>query len=231
MERPLALALEFAPPPARLLEIGVGRGWLLKKAREAGYRVTGLDLSVPGARQAREASGVEVLTGDLPKSNLPESNWEAVLLRHTLEHVPDPLVFLEEVRRILVPGGWLLGAVPNFSSLKRRLDGLDWLFLSLPHHRFHFTPKTLTAVLRKAGLGVVRLRTEEHMAHHRALFQVVLNRARKLAGRNPAPLNYDPAEVKIVSPLTWVLAQEYRLHRFLAWLGWGEELVFAARKD
>ena len=90
---------------------------------------------------------------------------------------------------------------------------------------------TLTAVLRRAGLGVVRLRTEEHMAHHRALFQVVLNRVRKLAGRNPAPLNYDPAEVKIVSLLTWVLAQESRLHRFLAWLGWGEELVFAARKD
>ena len=230
LERPLRLARELSPPPGRLLEIGVGRGWLLKRAREEGYQVTGADLSEPGAAAAQAASGVRVLAGELGELGLPEASWEAVLIRHTLEHIPEPIEFLREIRRILIPGGVLLGAVPNFGSLKRRLDGLEWLFLTLPLHRFHYTPQTLSAILKKTGFKALRLRTEEHMAHHRALFQTALNRLRRLAGRGPAPVDYDPAGVEVSSPVTWVLAQECHLHRLLARLGRGEEIVFGARK-
>ena len=230
LERPLRLALELAPPPGRLLEVGVGRGWLLKRAREEGYQVAGADLSEPGAAAAQEASGVRVLAGELGGLDLADGSREVVLIRHTLEHIPEPIKFLQEIRRILIPGGVLVGAAPNFGSLKRRLDGLEWLFLTLPLHRFHYTPQTLSAILKKIGFKPLRIRTEEHMAHHRALFQTALNRLRRLAGRGPAPVDYDPAGVEVVSPATWVLAQEYRLHRLLARLGRGEEIVFGARK-
>ncbi len=230
LERPLNLALEYVPPPARFLEIGVGQGWLFKKAREAGYRTTGVDLSEPGAEQVHKNSGLQVLVGELTDLDLPRAHWDAVLIRHTLEHIPEPLDFLQEINRIMVPGGHLLGVVPNFGSLKRRLDGPEWFFLTLPHHRFHYTSKTLTAIFAKAGLEMVYTHTGEHMANHRALFQVVLNKVRKLAGRGPAPVDYDPAEVEINSPVTWVLAQEYHLHRLLARWGLGEELVFVAQK-
>lgn len=231
MERPLRLALELAPPPRRLLEVGVGRGWLLKRAREEGYQVTGADLSEAGAAQAQEATGVPVLSGKLEELGLPRASQDVVLIRHTLEHISDPVEFLGEIQRILVQGGLLVGAVPNFGSLKRRLDGPDWLFLTLPHHRFHYTPKTLDLTVRKSGLRPIRIQTMEHMAHHRALFQVGLNRLRRLAGRSPAPVDYDPAGVKANSPITWLLAQEYHLHRLLARIGQGEEILFAANKE
>ena len=231
LERPLNLALEYAPPPARFLEIGVGQGWILNKAREVGYRVTGVDLSEPGAEQVHKNSGMQVLVGELAELDLPGSHWDLALIRHTLEHVPEPLEFLREIHRIMVPGGYLVGAVPNFGSLKRRLDGPDWFFLTLPLHRFHYTPKTLSGILAKSGFETVLTYTGEHMAGRRALFQTGLNKVRRLAGRKPAPVDYDPAEVKVDSPVTWVLAQEFLLHQALARFGWGEELVFAARKQ
>ncbi|MBW2618492.1 MAG: class I SAM-dependent methyltransferase [Deltaproteobacteria bacterium] len=229
-QRLLRLALERRPPPARLLEVGVGQGWLLAQAKEAGYEVLGADLSAGGAEIAAQSSGVRVLAGRLDQLGLADSSQEVILMRHVLEHLGNPLENLEEVRRILVPGGFLIGAVPNFNSLKRRLDGAEWFFLTLPHHRLHFTPRSLQSMLGRAGLKPARIRTAEHFPFHRAVFQVGLNRFRRLAGRPEAPIDYDPARIEVNSLVTWLLAQEPRLHRFLARVGLGEEIVFVAVK-
>lgn len=229
-ERPFRLALEFRPPPARLLEIGVGQGWLLDLARRAGYEALGSDLSAEAAELARQRSGVEVLAGPLAGQGLAGGSRDVVLMRHVLEHLDRPLETLAEVRRILVPGGWLVGAVPNFGSFKRRLDGAEWFFLTLPHHRLHLTPASLKGLLGRAGFKPEVVRVEEHFPFHRAVFQVALNRLRGLAGRPPAPTDYDPARLEVTSLTTWLLAREPGFHRLLASLGLGEEIVWAARK-
>ena len=53
----LALLRRDAPPPARLLDVGAGRGRFVAAARTAGYRATGLEPSARGVRAAREAYG------------------------------------------------------------------------------------------------------------------------------------------------------------------------------
>ena len=40
------------------------------------------------------------------------SNFDAALLSHVLEHIPDPDLFLKNIRTILRPGGSLIVAVP-----------------------------------------------------------------------------------------------------------------------
>jgi SAM-dependent methyltransferase len=230
LRRVLDLALKYAPPPGSSLEVGVGYGWLLKWGAQAGYEVLGVDLSPQVAERARLTSGARVLVGDLAGLGLPAQGFQAVLLRHVLEHVPEPLPFLAELRRLLAPGGVLCGAAPNFGSFKARLHKADWSHLMLPGHRLHFTPATLRLTLEKAGLEVLELRVRELVRYEVALFQQALNKLRRLLGRPPAPAGYDPEEVAVTSPVTWLLAQEHRFHLALARLGWGEEIVFAARR-
>ena len=79
------------PPPARLLEIGSGYGLFLAAARDAGYRVSGVELSRTGVRVSGEL-GLDVFGGQLAQS--PQDPADVVCFWDTLEHVPDPLAFL-----------------------------------------------------------------------------------------------------------------------------------------
>jgi len=228
--RPLSLAKRFSPPPGKLIEIGVGRGWLLGQADKMGYSATGADLSPEAARLAEAKTGLPVLAGPLENLGLYPESFDIVLMRHVLEHSSEPGALLEEVSRVLAPGGIVSGSVPNFGSFTAKVEGADWGKLQLPHHRLHFTPRSLKSLLTRAGFRLLRIEVKELVWYDQAFFQVALNRVRRLFGRSPAPTGYDPHEVAVTSPVTWFLAQEPKFHNLLARLGLGEEIVWAARK-
>jgi hypothetical protein len=77
-------------------------------------------------------------------------SFDLITMAHTLEHLPDPVSYLRDLRKQwLTPSGYLLVEVPN-------LYGHQALELS---HLTAFSAKTLRAVLRKAGFKVVQART------------------------------------------------------------------------
>ena len=85
--------------------------------------------------------------------------FDIATLWHTLEHLPNPLENLEEIRRILKCGGLLFIEVPNINFLENyffRLFGIaNYLFFK--EHLVHFTPKTLKGMVIKAGFVVKEL--------------------------------------------------------------------------
>lgn len=89
------------PPPARILEVGCGRGALAAALQDAGWRITGLDPDDDACAAVR-ARGVEVVPGTLADVG---GGWDAVLFTRSLHHVPDlPATVREAVDR-LSPGG------------------------------------------------------------------------------------------------------------------------------
>jgi SAM-dependent methyltransferase len=80
-----------------------------------------------------------------------------VVMRHSLEHVPDPCSDLRRVHQLLRPGGVLLVSVPNFGSWERQRFGSAWFHLDLPRHRTHFVPRSLRRAMSGAGFEVVSL--------------------------------------------------------------------------
>ena len=74
-----------------------------------------------------------------------------------LEHLPEPLATLAEVRRVLRPAGVAVIGVPNAASLQARLFGRYWAAYDAPWHLTHFTPGTLGRLLEQAGFRTVRL--------------------------------------------------------------------------
>jgi len=138
---------------AKVLDVGCGRGLLLRAFQRKGCDVTGTEFSPDACRFAREVLKLPVRVGLLPELNFPDNSFDVVVMWHVLEHVSDPRPTLAEVSRILRPGGLFLVAVPNFGSPEARLTKAGWFHLDCPRHLSHHTPGSLARILGAAGLA------------------------------------------------------------------------------
>ncbi len=147
--------------PGRMLDVGCGNGDFLAAMKERGWEVHGTEFSAAAARISRE-KGIEVREGDLRAAAFPDGYFDVVTLWHVLEHLPEPLADLAEVRRVLRPDGRLVVEVPNIAVPTFRSCGDAWFGLDLPRHLQHFTPATLARTLARAGFEPAR----RHDFHH-----------------------------------------------------------------
>ena len=114
----IRVALEYLDlqPGDRLLDAGCGLGWPLKVLTETrGARAVGADIDLGRlARARREVRGdVPLLAADVTRLPFPDDTFDKVLLSEVLEHVPDDLAGVHEVRRVLRPDGVVAVTVPN----------------------------------------------------------------------------------------------------------------------
>jgi 2-polyprenyl-3-methyl-5-hydroxy-6-metoxy-1,4-benzoquinol methylase len=123
-----------------------------------GWQVTGLDASQRVVQTIRKDLGYEAHAGTLPHPELMPGSFDVVTMWQALEHVHRPLTALRSTYELLVPGGKLVLAVPNFDSFSCGWFGEHWFGLDLPRHLTHFTPKTLREMLQVAGFRVESIR-------------------------------------------------------------------------
>ena len=137
----------------RVLDIGCGRGLLLRAFQQNGCAVTGTEYSDDACRFARDVLKIPVRVGLLHELNFPANSFDIVVMWHVLEHMSDPRPTLAEVARILRPGGMFLVAVPDFGSPEARLTRAGWFHLDVPRHLSHHTPASLARILEAAGMS------------------------------------------------------------------------------
>jgi SAM-dependent methyltransferase len=162
--------------PGRLLDVGCGKGRFLAAASAAGWEVLGIEFAPASAEAARAAYGVEVVVGDFPELPL-EGSFDAVTMWHVLEHLSDPSAALARAADLLRPGGRIVVSVPNIDSLQARLGGERWFHLDVPRHLFHFSPRSLSALVERVGLRVARIGHLYPEMEVVGLVQTTLNRA------------------------------------------------------
>ncbi len=137
---------------AKVLDVGCGRGLLLREFQRQGCDVTGTEFSDGACRFARETLNIPVKVGLLHELNFPDNSFDVVVMWHVLEHVSDPRPTVAEVSRILKPGGIFLVGVPDFGSPEARLTKAGWFHLDVPRHLSHHTRESLERILSNAGL-------------------------------------------------------------------------------
>ena len=142
----------------RLLDIGCGAGNLLQAARKNGWNAQGLDVSA-GAVQHVRSLGYEVFEGELQDAAFPAQHFDVVTAAELLEHLIDPRPLLQEVARILRPGGLFWTTTPHARGLSGRMLGLKWRCVWPPEHLQLFSIRGLTKLLRDAGFRQLRIQT------------------------------------------------------------------------
>ena len=102
------------PRGTRVLEIGTGRGALLRHLLSQGYAARGVERSVERITESRQRHGELPIT-HVTGSSLPftDASFDVVLSFDVFEHIKDSDGHLVEVNRVLVPGGRYLLQTPN----------------------------------------------------------------------------------------------------------------------
>jgi 2-polyprenyl-3-methyl-5-hydroxy-6-metoxy-1,4-benzoquinol methylase len=136
-------------PDIRLLEIGCASGYFLSEVKEHVKSVIGVELTKNYVKFARDR-GLDV------KESLDEvvdHSCDLIFMFHVLEHIEDPIHFLEELKKKLSPTGKLVIEVPNVEdvlvSVYKIQNHLDFYWEIA--HNYYFSKQTLETVLEKAG--------------------------------------------------------------------------------
>jgi ubiquinone/menaquinone biosynthesis C-methylase UbiE len=160
---------------SRVLDVGAGIGTFLALARDqAGWVASGTEISRQAVQLARQRHGLELLVGQFEEMSLPAATFNLITLWHVLEHVPSPTRLLQACHRVLVPGGWLVIAVPNdeaprwrLEHLKARLRGriparYQPLSPGAEIHLSHFSRTVLAQLLSRQGFRATDWSIDDH---------------------------------------------------------------------
>jgi len=145
----------------RLLDIGCGPGFFLKRATERGWKGLGVEPSKVAARTAL-SSGVEVIRGFFDAMALEKEgrSFHAVHISEVLEHVRDPQKVLSGAFGLLEPGGIACVVVPNdFSPVQEALRerrGYEDYWVAVPHHINYFSFDSIKALMERAGFSILK---------------------------------------------------------------------------
>lgn len=152
--------LERKVPVGRILDVGCGSGLFLELARSRGWEVAGLEIG-SWAEPCLKRRGIDYFLGLLEDSPFEENSFDAVFLWSTLEHVAHPLCLARRAKQILRKGGvfWVAG-MANYDSLLNRLGLEDFSDNQPPGVVYYFSPRTLRALMEKAGFSRVEVTSE-----------------------------------------------------------------------
>ena len=137
--------------PGRLLDVGCGVGEFMAEMAQLDWNVMGVEPS-NAATIAGERFPGAVKRSTLEDASYPDASFDLVTLWDVVEHLPDPVTTLREVRRVLRPGGTLFIQTPRWGCVESRLFGNAWAGLECPRHLCIFSDATMLAALERAGL-------------------------------------------------------------------------------
>lgn len=158
LRRKATYVRDLDAPPGPLLDVGCAAGHFLSVSAEISDRShLGTDLTLAPLRRRWSPNRVAVWQGD--GLNLPVANHSLAIVTmwHVLEHLASPHDALDEVRRVLKPGGVLVLALPLVDSLAAHVFGQYWSGYDMPRHLFVYSRSTIHALLTRCGFAAAEV--------------------------------------------------------------------------
>jgi 2-polyprenyl-3-methyl-5-hydroxy-6-metoxy-1,4-benzoquinol methylase len=158
--RPRIAAIKTLATGRRLLDVGCATGFFLELAAAEGFVVHGVEFSNVAISLAREDIRANIICGDV-NSLLKQGTdkFDVVTAFDIIEHVQDPVQFLEDIRTMLAPGGLLALSTPDTGHFLRYLMGSNWPMLQPMQHTVLFSRRSIAALFECCGFVEVKLET------------------------------------------------------------------------
>jgi 2-polyprenyl-3-methyl-5-hydroxy-6-metoxy-1,4-benzoquinol methylase len=151
------LARRHGKKGGRLLEVGSGLGHLVGQLEDS-FETYGMDLNHWAVQQSRpviHTTALETASAqDLP---FADGAFDVIIIKHIVEHLPDPAKALREIGRVTAPGGILILATPNLGSLLKPLKGEKWIGYQDPTHISLKPPEEWLSLIKAAGFSFKRV--------------------------------------------------------------------------
>ena len=157
-KKTVALIAKFVEKNDRVLEVGCGAGYFLEKLLQQGKKVQGVELNTAAAAFAREREVPVAAVALEDFAAQHRESFAAVCLFQVIEHVAEPLEFLDHALTCLQPGGLLVLCVPNMAGILGRMDPL--VSNIPPHHVTRWTPAALGFLKNHFPVELIALRYE-----------------------------------------------------------------------
>src|SRR5687767_13057794 len=109
----------------KILDVGCGTGAFLNTMQQAGWEITGLEPDEAAKVRARQLYGL-ILQDPEKLFKIPAETFDAITLWHVLEHIHDLHKYLDQVKNLLKPEGFLFIAVPNYTCYDQKIYKEYW---------------------------------------------------------------------------------------------------------
>lgn len=157
LKQKLKLINSFSFEAKSLLDVGCGTGDFLQTAQQNNWIISGIEPNQEARTIANNKTNNAVLeTGAL--LNLKPESFDIITLWHVLEHVPNLEEYIQILKKLLKPNGILIIAVPNYKSYDALYYGRFWAAYDVPRHLWHFNQNSITKLMSKVDMEVIKTR-------------------------------------------------------------------------
>jgi 2-polyprenyl-3-methyl-5-hydroxy-6-metoxy-1,4-benzoquinol methylase len=139
-----------------LLDIGCATGQFLNFMAAEGWTTTGIEPDEKTRNRAISEYGLHVYPEE-KLNELKESSFDVITMWHVLEHVAGLNQRMEQIKKLLKPGGIIIIAVPNCNSYDAEKYGQFWAGYDLPRHLYHFTKSDINRLAEKFEFTIVKI--------------------------------------------------------------------------
>jgi SAM-dependent methyltransferase len=162
-ERSLEQLHGYIHPPGKLLDVGCYTGSFMQVAKRRGWDVFGMELSGWAADAARKTETGPVYSVPLDRLPVPPGTFDVVTFWDVMEHLADPKGFLNDIAKLVKPGGLIGFSTHMTDSWAVKLMGTKYPFF-MDMHVVHFSRVTVRRVLEEQGFELLGI-----AAHRRIL--------------------------------------------------------------
>jgi SAM-dependent methyltransferase len=151
------LARRYGKRGTRLLEIGSGLGHLVGQLEDS-FETYGMDLNHWAVNESKAVvAETRLQTASAEDIPFADGAFGVVIIKHIVEHLPNPEKAIAEISRVTAPGGLLILATPNLDSLLKPLKGEKWIGYQDPTHISLKLPSTWLDWIKGYGFSVSRV--------------------------------------------------------------------------
>ena len=142
----------FNKSNGKILDIGCGAGDFLQYMKENHWNINGVDTSNKARKIANKKLNIKVMD---PKDWINnKEKYDVITCWHSLEHVHEPWVYLDKIKKSLIQDGFVIVALPNYQSTDAKIYKEFWAAYDTPRHLYHFTIKSMNKTIKPHGLNI-----------------------------------------------------------------------------